>query len=273
MSLKAFIYHHLYVCDDFKFDESETCESNNKGYVSESNSESSTTLSRKWSQRLMSYLKKSEEVDNTLSRTPSRTPSRTSSRPPSRTPSITNLKSMTDDEDYSEDNQATVTLQNLMKNNNEKPRTIVGLFPSKSVEPVTTTANATASHSHTMEENISRISTRRNSCQSTDSSTSDDDIYSRGPMTTEGSFLNFGAQDLDYFGVQDSDSSSDQEVEFSKRCKKKDVGPDGVSYTERRGRRFLQDKLKVYGDDQTIVVVSLILFLLLYACSFPFCYG
>ncbi|CAO3672448.1 unnamed protein product [Rhizopus stolonifer] len=45
----------------------------------------------------------------------------------------------------------------------------------------------------------------------------------------------------------------DQEFEDSDD-ERKEVGPDGVSLIERRGRRYLQEKLNVFGDDQTIIV-------------------
>ncbi|KAI8075354.1 uncharacterized protein B0P05DRAFT_547175 [Gilbertella persicaria] len=190
MSLKAFIYHHLYLCNEFDIDEDEGQSSTSKGYLSETNSESST-LSRKWSIRLMNYLKKHEDQD-------------------------TDTVSATESEDHSEENQATVTLQDIIgqksTGNSDKPRTIVGLFDR-------------------------------------DSSSEEDDTS-----------LNFDMHDL---AIQqlDSDSSSSDEDNTPVRKGKKhrfrknsDIGPDGVSLTERRGRRYLQDKLKVYGDDQTIVV-------------------
>ncbi|CAO3645649.1 unnamed protein product [Mucor hiemalis] len=285
MSLKAFIYHHLYVCDEFRADDVPTSASTasnvNKGYASETGSESST-LSRKWSVRLMSYLKKHEDLENINTNTTQEK----ISRPPSRASTastISDSKHSThtdvEEENYSDENQATVTLQNLLKNSQEKkPRTIVGLFGSTSAgEPVTATTNATV-------KSISTTS-RRNSSDSGNSSISlhdmsDDegDVSSynlkRPPISTERSFLNFGAEDLECFGGAQLESSSEEsslsEVEdepekskTSRRSRKdkhrrprklSDVGPDGVSYTERRGRRYLQEKLKVYGDDQTIVV-------------------
>ncbi|KAG1467463.1 hypothetical protein G6F56_004404 [Rhizopus delemar] len=45
----------------------------------------------------------------------------------------------------------------------------------------------------------------------------------------------------------------DQEFEDSDD-ERREVGPDGVSLIERRGRRYLQEKLNVFGDDQTIIV-------------------
>jgi hypothetical protein len=353
MSLKAFVYHHLYVCDEFKLLDEETPSSSsnsttaaaavNKGYTSETNSESST-LSRKWSVRLLNYLRKHEDQENevAVSRIPSSASSVTSSSqhqyhqqlqqqqeqqrqqqmdppPPPESAATANTASTEDDQDYSEDNQATVTLQNLLQNNKlhqqqqqqERPRTIVGLFgatTSSVGEPVTTTTNATACHSsHTTvdeslrPDNISTaLLTRRSSIGSCSSGSShhlsDDygDQLSRVTTSVEqGSFLNFRADDLDYFAgnhQQDDsgDSFSDEEDEeeedkrksnhrrrgnrsggsskYRHRRKVSDVGPDGVSYTERRGRRYLQEKLKVYGDDQTIVVVS-------FLCSIITFYG
>lgn len=293
MSLKAFIYHHLYVCDGFKLDDVVSASASNtsnvnKGYASETGSESST-LSRKWSVRLMNYLKKHEDQENNtttaikekLSRPPSRA-STTSTTSISRHSTHEDIE----EENYSDENQATVTLQNLMKKNKQenKPRTIVGLFGSTSAgEPVTSITNTTV-------KSVSATS-RRNSSDSSIGShdMSDDEAgvvvaadYSlkRPPISTERSFLNFGAEDLECFGGAQLESSSDDsslsEVEEEGHEKSKtvrrshssrdknhnssrrlsDIGPDGVSYTERRGRRYLQEKLKVYGDDQTIVVVS-----------------
>lgn len=236
MSLKAFVYHHLYVCDEFKLDDLSTSTSN-VGYASETNSESST-LSRKWSVRLMSYLKKHEDQESDLlSRTSSKhTVTEEENDSLSRTSSKHTVTE--DEEDYSEENQATVTLQNITK-----PGTIAGLFGNPSTRQ--------------------SVSTRHSSESSSGNST-DEDLYDMTrAATTHGSFLNFGAEDLEYFGTQheSEDSSSEEEKPESKRKRRhhrklSDVGPDGVSYTERRGRRYLQDKLKVYGDDQTIVVVS-----------------
>lgn len=267
MSLKAFVYHHLYVCDEFKLDEaaSDTAVVS-KGYTSEASE--SSTLSRKWSIRLLNYLKKQEDPESDLS-------SRSSSV--AATASV-HESTTTDDEDYSEENQATVTLQNLLQKNNQqdKPRTIVGLFSATGMgEPVITNATASTT-THTIDEDLRRNSistsyTRESSISSGSSpNLSDDEGYAlRRPLTTEGSFLNFGTEDLEYFGQDhgsdEEDSSSEEEKPKSRpprrhgskhRLRKlSDVGPDGVSYTERRGRRYLQEKMKVYGDDQTIVVV------------------
>ncbi|KAI9269641.1 hypothetical protein EDC94DRAFT_599500 [Helicostylum pulchrum] len=267
MSLKAFVYHHLYVCDEFKLDEtaSDTAVVS-KGYTSEASE--SSTLSRKWSIRLLNYLKKQEDPESDLS---SRSPSSVA------TASV-HESTTTDDEDYSEENQATVTLQNLLQKNNQqdKPRTIVGLFSATGMdEPVITNATASTT-THTIDEDLRRDSistsyTRESSVSSGSSpNLSDDEEYAlRRPLTTEGSFLNFGTEDLEYFGQEhcsddEEDSSSEEEKPKTRpprrhgskhRLRKlSDVGPDGVSYTERRGRRYLQEKMKVYGDDQTIVV-------------------
>lgn len=212
MSLKAFIYHHLYVNDEFKLDESppSTFSGSNKGYTSETNSESST-ISRKWSVRLMSYLKKHE--DTTTEENSSVTES--------------------ENGDYTDENQATITLQNVQEN---KPRTIVGMFePPKDIPRRGSIA----------------FSSRRGSA----SSSSDDESRA----TFDKSELNFGADDLMDFEDNSGDSSSDEETTRKAKHRYRDlsdIGPDGVSYIEREGRRYLQEKLKLYGDDQTIVVVS-----------------
>lgn len=307
MSLKAFVYHHLYVCDEFKLLNEETPSSapsvnKEKGYTSETNSESST-LSRKWSVRLLNYLKKHEDQENevVLSRPPSRASSVASSSSHSRPQQkpqqqqeqqqqiATESSTTEDDQDYSEDNQATVTLQMIQQKakQQERPRTIVGLFGSATSsvagEPVTTTLNATGCcHTDIARERRESISTfftasRKNSTDSGDSHSprhlsDDEEEYQRAPLTMEGSLMNFGPEDLDYFGQQHSGNSSsssseeeEEEAEKSshhggsrhhRRRKLSDIGPDGISYTERRGRRYLQEKLKVYGDDQTIIVVS-----------------
>lgn len=279
MSLKAFVYHHLYVCDEFKLDESPPPStpnsSNNKGYTSETNSESSI-LSRKWSVRLMNYLKKHEDQESSTA---------TASATSSATPSIeASEDDEDDDEDYSEENQATVTLQSLGSNNNSnknKPNTIIGLFQQDGPTTATTTTTTSQYIDHTTLNDVRResISTtysnsRRESSKYGSNSSSDDEDTLSQFMVEEGEYLNFGADDSSQFGdTRDSDDSSSDSEEDLKSLKKKklihrgkrgkhrlrkpsDVGPDGVSFTERRGRRYLQEKLKVYGDDQTIVVVS-----------------
>lgn len=281
MSLKAFVYHHLYVCDEFKLDESPPPStpnsSNNKGYTSETNSESST-LSRKWSVRLMNYLKKHEDQESSTT---------TASAASSVTPSVEVSEDDDEDEDYSEENQATVTLQSLGSKNNShknKPNTIIGLFQQDGPTTATTTTTPSQYIDHTTLNDVRResISTtysnsRRESSKSGSSSSSDDEDNLSQYMMEEGEYLSFGADDLSQFGdARDSDESSSGSEEDLKLSKSKkpvrsgrrgkhrlrkpsDVGPDGVSFTERRGRRYLQEKLKVYGDDQTIVVVSFFL--------------
>ncbi|GAN02655.1 hypothetical protein MAM1_0026c02100 [Mucor ambiguus] len=301
MSLKAFVYHHLYVCDEFKLDESpppSTPSNSNKGYTSESGSESST-LSRKWSVRLMNYLKKQEDQESSASTI---TSSATSSAA-----SSVQVSEDEQDEDYSEENQATVTLQSLNSshhphisgsgsnntNNKNKPNTIIGLFQQDGPTTATTTATPSQYIDHTTLNDVRResisttysVSSRRDVSPSDDSSRSssddnddqEDTFDQRMRMAENASYLDFGADDLVQFGdTRDSDDSStggesEEDVRSSKEHKKlthsrrrgkhrfrkpSDVGPDGVSFTERRGRRYLQEKLKVYGDDQTIVVVS-----------------
>ncbi|KAG2235710.1 hypothetical protein INT48_009125 [Thamnidium elegans] len=255
MSLKAFVYHHLYVCDEFKLDEtaSDTAVVS-KGYTSEASE--SSTLSRKWSIRLLNYLKKQEDPETDLS-----------SRSSSAATASVHDSTTTDDEDYSEENQATVTLQNLLQKNNQqdKPRTIVGLFSATGMdEPVITNATASTT-THTIDQDLRRNSisttyTRESSISSGSSpNLSDDEGYDlRRPPTTDRSFLNFGAEDLEYFGQahesDEDDSSSEEEKPKSRPARRhgskhrlrklSDVGPDGVSYTERRGRRYLQEKMK-----------------------------
>ncbi|KAG1226017.1 hypothetical protein G6F35_003104 [Rhizopus arrhizus] len=101
ISLKAFIYHHLYVTDDFKLENNTS--SFHKGYTSDNNSEASSTvsststLSRKWSQRLLNYLKKHEEEQES-------------------------------DDDYSDENQATITPKRVEEKQQQQPRSLVGLF-------------------------------------------------------------------------------------------------------------------------------------------------
>lgn len=294
MSLKAFVYHHLYVCDEFKLDESPppSTPSNSKGYTSETGSESST-LSRKWSVRLMNYLKKHEDQESSTSTTASSTIS-------SAAPSI-QASEDEDDEDYSEENQATVTLQSLGSSSNHhsnnpknRPSTIIGLFQQDGPTTATTTATPSQYIDHTTLNDVRResisttysVSSRRGLSHSdnnsnTSSDDDEEDTFSRRAMTENTPFLNFGVDDLVQFeDTRDSDDSStggesEEDVRSPKEYKKpnrsggrrgkhrfrkpSDVGPDGVSFTERRGRRYLQEKLKVYGDDQTIVVVSWLL--------------
>ncbi|KAL9553174.1 hypothetical protein PS6_004065 [Mucor atramentarius] len=289
MSLKAFVYHHLYVCDEFKLDESPppSTPSNSKGYTSETGSESST-LSRKWSVRLMNYLKKHEDQESSTSTTASSTIS-------SAAPSI-QASEDEDDEDYSEENQATVTLQSLGSSSNHhsnnpknRPSTIIGLFQQDGPTTATTTATPSQYIDHTTLNDVRResisttysVSSRRGLSHSdnnsnTSSDDDEEDTFSRRAMTENTPFLNFGVDDLVQFeDTRDSDDSStggesEEDVRSPKEYKKpnrsggrrgkhrfrkpSDVGPDGVSFTERRGRRYLQEKLKVYGDDQTIVV-------------------
>ncbi|KAL9557180.1 hypothetical protein MBANPS3_001522 [Mucor bainieri] len=296
MSLKAFVYHHLYVCDEFKLDESPppSTPASNKGYTSETGSESST-LSRKWSVRLMNYLKKHEDQESSTSTTASSTTS-------SAAPSVQASEDEDDDEDYSEENQATVTLQSLnsthhphTSGNKNKPNTIIGLFQQDGPTTATTTATPSQFIDHTTLNDVRResisttysVNSRRNSDGSSRSSSDDDEdedddneeadaFHQRMRLAENASYLDFGADDLVQFGdARDSDDSStdgesEEDVKSSKEDTKphpssrrrgkhrlrkpSDVGPDGVSYTERRGRRYLQEKLKVYGDDQTIVV-------------------
>lgn len=255
MSLKAFVYHHLYVCDEFKLmDEAPSdAQSLNKGYNSETSE--SSTLSRRWSVRLLNYLKKHEDPEEDV-------PSKRSSISTTSSSSaiVTNPpQEGTDEEDYSEENQATVTLQNLLLNKNiqDKPRTVVGLF------------------SNTTDNLLVHEEERYSSSSGSSPRLSDGDPFDL--TTNNASLLNFQGDDLDYFGqthlidtdyeVEDTESSSEEEEkpkrpsrrhgsQYSRSRKPSDVGPDGVSYTERRGRRYLQEKMKVYGDDQTIVVVS-----------------
>ncbi|KAK4520199.1 uncharacterized protein ATC70_008330 [Mucor velutinosus] len=300
ISLKAFVYHHLYVCEEFKLDESPpptTPSNSNKGYTSETGSESST-LSRKWSVRLMNYLKKHEDQESSTSTTAS---SMTSS-------GASSLQGSEDeeDEDYSEENQATVTLQSLNSthyphtttnssnstHNKNKPNTIIGLFQQDGPTTATTTATPSQYIDHTTLNDVRResisttysVSSRRDLSPSDDSSrtSSDDDddeeedtFSQRMRMAENASYLDFEADDLVQFSdTRDSDDSStggesEEDTRLSKEHEKpnysrrrgkhkfrkpSDVGPDGVSFTERRGRRYLQEKLKVYGDDQTIVV-------------------
>lgn len=263
MSLKAFVYHHLYVCDEFKLiDETPSDAATvNKGYTSETSE--SSTLSRRWSVRLLNYLKKHEDQEDDVVSRRSSVSATTTNNQDSQT---------TDDEDYSEENQATVTLQNLLHKSNQqdKPRTVVGLFGATS-EAVTNTTNATASSA--IAERRKSISTTYTTSSGSSPNLSDDDYDLSRVPTTNGSLLNFNIDDLGYFGQEhqvdsDDDSSSQEEKPKSKPSRRhgsrhrsrkpSDVGPDGVSYTERRGRRYLQEKMKVYGDDQTIVVVCIL---------------
>ncbi|KAI8647469.1 hypothetical protein BD408DRAFT_408611 [Parasitella parasitica] len=297
MSLKAFAYHHLYVCDEFKLDESpspSTPSNNTKGYASETNSESSN-LSRKWSSRLMNYLKKHEDQESSSTVAPSVTSSMA--------PSVEGSEDE-DKEDYSEENQATVTLQSLGNDSNSKnkPRTVMDLFQQN--EPTTpATATAISQHidyitlndvrsksiatTHNNNNNGRELSnsgtssirsSSSNSSSSSGSSRSNNGGASSQCMGEKATYLNFDVDDLDQFGdTPDSDDSSsgggsEDDLKSSEKAKKpvrsnarrgkhrlrkpSDIGPDGVSFTERRGRRYLQEKLKVYGDDQTIVVVS-----------------
>ncbi|KAI9262754.1 hypothetical protein BY458DRAFT_540765 [Sporodiniella umbellata] len=177
MSLKAHIYHHLYKADNFPM--GSAC---SKGYTSDNNSEagsvssSTSTLSRKWSQRLLKY-----------------------------------LRNQGDEGDDEDENQATITL----KKTEEPTRSLTGLF---NPPPTTTTTTTTT--------------TRKSSMSSTDS------LLSMGSLEDVLSH--------DFISQEFIDSDDDQ--------RRDSIGPDGVSFIERRGRRFLEEKLKVYGDDQTIVV-------------------
>ncbi|CEP17642.1 hypothetical protein [Parasitella parasitica] len=278
MSLKAFVYHHLYVCDEFKLDESpspSTPSNNAKGYSSETNSESSN-LSRKWSVRLMNYLKKHEDQESNSTNAASTTSSMATS---------VEASENEDDNDYSEENQATVTLQSLGSNNNlnqNKPKAIMGLFQQSGPTTAATAITVNQNIEHTTFNNVRRksfstihsYSSLRGSSNSgaCSSSSSDNGDTSSQCMREDASLLGFGLDDLKHFGdTKDSeDSSSSVGSEDGLKSEKthsnvrkgkhrlrkpSDIGPDGVSFTERRGRRYLQEKLKVYGDDQTIVVV------------------
>ncbi|KAI8376919.1 hypothetical protein BD560DRAFT_422213 [Blakeslea trispora] len=196
MSLKAFIYHHLHISEEFSLEEDDT----NKGYASETSE--SSTISRKWSLRLINYLKKQEDQDDHSERSNS-----------------------------DEENQATVTLQDILPHPAvDRPANVTSLFH---------TIESTQATSH---------SSRRESISS---------ISSQDRMS-QLSFLNFDPDELLF---EESSSSSEEESSRRRRLHPKkhrfrqfDIGPDGVSLMERRGRHYLQEKLKVYGDDQTIVV-------------------
>ncbi|KAI7892846.1 uncharacterized protein EV154DRAFT_503742 [Mucor mucedo] len=278
MSLKAFVYHHLYLCDEFKLTEesipSDT-QSVHKGYTSETSE--SSTLSRRWSVRLLNYLKKHEDppdddsisrrssVSTTVSTVPIATTPATAAA--AAAPPPAEQETTDNDEDYSEENQATVTLQNLFNKKQEQPRTVLGLFPSSPSETLLVNQGYCSGGS------------------SSDSSSPHASIMDEFDLGPNESLLNFREtviaeeEELDYFGqtrLPDTDydeevsSSSEEEEEEEEKSKRRpsrryrrrqvrsrkpsDVGPDGVSYTERRGRRYLQEKMKVYGDDQTIVV-------------------
>ncbi|KAI9469866.1 MAG: hypothetical protein EXX96DRAFT_623462 [Benjaminiella poitrasii] len=288
MSLKAFIYHHLYVSDEFQLDESPPPSSaaSSKGYISETNSESST-LSRKWSARLMNYLKKHEYQESSIntteiaSQTSTANAIKTNSTAPTQ-PSMhsENGSPKDDEEDYSEENQATVTLQNVSMQGDSKPRTVVGLFDAEQA-PANNESIADGRH-HLTDENLSRLNSdslsrsynhqgRRNSAISNISSSSSNGTSINRVTTTD---LDFDLNGLIQYGDdQDNNSysSSSEEEENAivhstrrshRRYKNKirdcdnmeDIGSDGISYIERRGRQYLQEKFKVYGDDQTIVI-------------------
>ncbi|RCH93984.1 hypothetical protein CU097_005718 [Rhizopus azygosporus] len=204
ISLKAFIYHHLYASDEFQLENIKSSHHTQKGYTSDNNSEagsstvssSSTTLSRKWSQRLLGYLKKHEDQE--------------------------------EEEDYSEDNQETVTPHRLMQ------------------EQQSTLPLADLFHQRPRRNSVSTIYSM-SSCGSDHSGISDRNLLHQ----------ELTANDHALFEEDEEEEEEEDGIEeYSHRRKQEQVGPDGVSLIERRGRRFLQDKLRVYGDDQTIVVVS-----------------
>ncbi|KAI8351210.1 hypothetical protein EDC96DRAFT_518900 [Choanephora cucurbitarum] len=217
MSLKAFIYHHLYISEEFNMEEEDTQSSHSKGYVSETSSESST-LSRKWSMRLINYLKKQEDQDDD--------------------------EDQSNSDDHSEENQATVTLQDIIGHRPiEHPPSITNLF----------------SASQSRRDSMAMFGSTSSRRESTSSESSQDRM-------SQLSFLNFDTDDLvlqlddndDHSGTSSSDEDSPKKkkkhIKKHRFRRNSDVGPDGVSLTERRGRDYLQEKLKVYGDDQTIVV-------------------
>jgi hypothetical protein len=232
MSLKAFVYHHLYVCDEFHQ------HTTTSGYVSEAGSTSSA-VARKWSvRRIMNYLKRIEERENKENGydelPPSDIVSTTSesylmtddededffTAETQRTSEKTEDED--EDEDYAEENQATVTLESLQK---EQPnKSLTTIFPDLQMN--------TATSSKPVARTEGSVST----------------TYSNNNISGYFDYVPPG----DYYTNDDSSeysSSSNEEVD--------EVRPDGMTYIEQRGRQYLQDKLKVYGDDQTIVVVSL----------------
>ncbi|KAI8986592.1 hypothetical protein BDB01DRAFT_786173 [Pilobolus umbonatus] len=261
MSLKTFVYYHLNKTDEFKIEDTPTDTTVNKGYISETNSESSIN-SRKWSVRIMNYIKKKEREEEREDGYADDT---------STTGSVTEE----DDKDYSDENQATITLHNIQQMKENKPRPLQGLFdyvpaPSKNLEK--------ADH-EARRESVTTNYSRRASIDS------EEDLN----HMMDGSFLNFGKEDFDFGShmstmesEEDDDSQSiqsdngslgslyheqvksarqvvealRQKIRASKKddMKQSDLGPDGVSHLERRGRKYLQDKFKVYGDDQTIIV-------------------
>lgn len=259
MSLKAFIYHHLYVCDEFKLDgETPPSVTSNKGYVSESNSENSSMLSGKWSQRLMSYLKKHED-DNDVPIPPS-APDPAPVLATAVSSQASSVVTVEEEEDYSEENQATVTLQNLLLHQQQqhqtfiessKPRTVVGMFDQP-------TRRASISTTYSRESFSSS-----NSDGSEEESGLEATVYLNNVKDVDELIMNYNDDEESSSGESEQEEKRKMRARKGKhryaRRKSSNVGEDGVSLSERRGRRYLQDKLKVYGDDQTIVVVSLAL--------------
>lgn len=133
-----------------------------------------------------------------------------------------------EEEDYSEDNQETVTPHRLMQ------------------EQQSTLPLADLFHQRPRRNSVSTIYSM-SSCGSDHSGVSDRNLLHQ-ELTADDHAL--------FEEDEKEDEEEDGTEEYSHRRKQEQVGPDGVSLIERRGRRFLQEKLRVYGDDQTIVVVS-----------------
>ncbi|KAF7724142.1 Guanine nucleotide exchange protein smcr8 [Apophysomyces ossiformis] len=234
MALKAYIYRHMYVGEDEIFDGIDIGESTSKGYTSESSLDGNG-LSRTWSvRRVMNYLKRIEEREQRSEKPTSTVTTPVSESLPSSLHAqilkrfqIDLANSPEEEDNLSDENEATVTLQSV----NEQPTSLLDFnwYPPSVLDP---------------------------------------DIHRRPSE----SFSECSSSATNYF--QDRDISSDNEEEdlssgsskdslceenpiseqLCRGSQPEDLGSDGLSSNERRGRRFLQEKLDVYGDDQTIIV-------------------
>ncbi|KAG0172310.1 Guanine nucleotide exchange protein smcr8 [Apophysomyces sp. BC1015] len=236
MALKAYVYHHMYVGEYVELDNPDAGESISKGYMSESSSEGNG-LNRKWSvRRIMNYLKRIEEREYKTDdyTTPASTPVSESLPSSSLHTQIlkqfqNNLNESLDEEgSLSDENEATVTLQNV----GEQPMSLLDFnwYPSTVLD----------------------TETRRRPSES----------FSEFSTSSSTNYFQYGDICFDNEEEELSSGSSRNSIFEEQQIPERPAGtsqpenldPDGLSLNERRGRQFLQEKLDVYGDDQTIIV-------------------
>ncbi|KAI8969258.1 hypothetical protein BDF20DRAFT_894050 [Mycotypha africana] len=303
ISLKSCMYHHLSKMDEFNVNDNNSaftasspfCTELNRECISETNSEQST-ISRRWSQRLMTYLRKNEAQQHQSESTGYDTSNNRQSAslitkylPNSELNTIETQRENAEKEDYSEENQATVTLQSIQlkrsSTSSSRPRTVTDIFQQNLPTTLSMCDDRPISQSSiacTAIEGIERssISSTNSSRRVSMASLNNDPkaIYTHfvAEDTKESNDDQLTMQDLQLMlNVNDLNSLDDDERESaSTTCRSPrqyngndaDSIEDSVTDTnqqqqlydmtdiEQRGRYFLQKELKVYGDDQTIII-------------------